>query len=198
MVITHGSGKAVPAARPQRADARRNFERILSEARLVFAESGPDASLEEVARRAGVGIGTLYRHFPTRRALVEAVLADQLDALQKQAEALLDSPTPGDAFATWLRAQMLGAMSCRGLAASAMITMLDDCASTPPICEPMRQAGAALLERAKKAGEVRAEVDIDDLLRIVNAIGLATEDAPDAAMSADRLFTLLVSGIRNS
>jgi AcrR family transcriptional regulator len=197
VVITHESGKTAPAARPRRADARRNFERILSEARLVFAESGPEASLEEVARRAGVGIGTLYRHFPTRRALVEAVLADQIDALQQQAEALLASPAPGDAFATWLRAQMQGAMTCRGLAASAMITMLDDCGNTPPICEPMRRAGAALLERAQEAGDVRPEVDIDDLLRMVNAIGLATEDAPDAAASADRLFTLLVSGIRS-
>src|SRR5947209_2599848 len=125
----------VVAERPQRADARRNRERLLAAAELTFTERGPDASLEEVARRAGVGIGTLYRHFPTRRALVEAVLADQIDALQKQAEALLDSPTPGDAFATWLRAQMQGAMSCRGLAASAMITMLDDCNTTPPICE---------------------------------------------------------------
>jgi AcrR family transcriptional regulator len=196
--VSREATAAAAPARPRRADARRNAERILAQAREVFAESGPDASLEEIARRAGVGIGTLYRHFPTRRALVEAVLSDQVDALRAQADALLDSPSPGDALAMWLHAQMQNSMSCRGLAGSAMIAMLDDADEMPRVCDAMREAGAALLARAQHAGEVRRDADIDDLLRMVNAIGLATEDAADADARADRLLTLLIDGVRNA
>jgi AcrR family transcriptional regulator len=202
------SAPAEPADRPKRADAQRNCERVLEAARAVFAESGPEASLEEIARRAGVGIGTLYRHFPTRRALVEAVFHENLDTLRVQAEELLDrlerhlddpaadGSSPGEALATWLRAQLHNSMLCRGLAAAAMITMLDDEENPTPDCEALRAAGAALLRRAQDAGEMRADTDIDDLLRMVNAIGLATEDAPDATASADRLFDVLIDGVR--
>jgi AcrR family transcriptional regulator len=198
---------ASPAERPMRADARRNAERLVEAAREVFGECGPDASLDEIARRAGVGIGTLYRHFPTRRALVEAVFRDKLESGRVQADELLerlerylDDPnaalTAGDALALWLRAQLRDSTLCRGLAASAMITMLDDDENPRPDCEAMRASGAALLQRAQRDGEVRADTDIDDLLRMVNAIGLATEDAPDAAASADRLFELMIAGVR--
>src|SRR5215218_2449837 len=85
---------------PMRADARRNYERLLATARDVFAEHGPDASLDEIAKRAGVG--TLYRHFPTRLALQEAVVRDQNEASRVQAVALLGEPSAGQALATWL------------------------------------------------------------------------------------------------
>src|SRR5215472_11381674 len=94
-------------ARPMRADAQRNYARLLSAAMAAFTEHGADdTSLEEIARRAGVGIGTLYRHFPTRQALLEAVYRDQVEALRARADDLTGSDDPGEALAAWLRALM--------------------------------------------------------------------------------------------
>src|SRR6266699_4143127 len=93
--------------RPMRADARRNYGRLLAAALAAFSEQGADtASLEEIARRAGVGIGTLYRHFPTRQALLEAVYRDQVEALRARADDLLENAPPADALAEWLRAMV--------------------------------------------------------------------------------------------
>src|SRR6266852_1321868 len=101
------SGAPAPAharePRQMRADAQRNYTRLLDAATAAFLEHGADdVSLEEIARRAGVGIGTLYRHFPTRQALLEAVYRDQAEALHARALELLSSPSPGEALATWL------------------------------------------------------------------------------------------------
>ena len=190
--------QAVPgatAARPQRADARRNAERVLVAAHEVFDEHGADASLEEIARRAGVGIGTLYRHFPTRDVLVQTVMQEELDALEGRAAELLASDDPAEALATWLREQLAAASVCRGLGASAMIKMLDHEGDALP-CEAMRSAGAALVARAREAGVIRSDVDIDDLIRLVNAIGLATEDAPNGSAQAEHLLAVVIDGVR--
>jgi AcrR family transcriptional regulator len=181
--------------RRPRADAVRNRARIVEAAADVFAARGADAAMEEIARAAGVGIGTLYRHFPTREALVEAVFRDGVEQLQALADQLLQSDAPGDALATWLRAQLAQAATCRGLAAEAMLAMLDAGDGGPAPCEAMRQSGAALLERAQAAGDVRPGVDIDDLVRMVQAITLATEDGADAH-TAERLFTFMLDGVR--
>src|SRR5215469_2028522 len=102
---TRGAVGATAPERPMRADARRNYERLLAEAAAAFAERGADdVSLEEIARRACVGIGTLYRHFPTRPALLEAVYKDQVEGLGTLAAKLLTSESPGDALAEWVRA----------------------------------------------------------------------------------------------
>jgi AcrR family transcriptional regulator len=190
---TTGSGAA--ASRPQRADARRNAERVLVAAHEVFDEQGADASLEEIARRAGVGIGTLYRHFPTRDVLVQTVMQEELDALEARAAELLAADDPADALATWLREHLAAAAVCRGLGASAMIKMLDHESDALP-CESMRRAGAELVARAQEAGVVRSDVDIDDLMRLVNAIGLATEDAPGGPAQAEHLLAVVIAGIR--
>jgi AcrR family transcriptional regulator len=184
----------VPVRRP-RADAVRNRARIVETASEVFAARGSEASLEEIARGAGVGIGTLYRHFPTREDLVEAVFHDRLDELQHLAEALLVSDRPWEALSTWLHEQLVQAAACRGLAAEAMLSMLAQDEKEPRACEAMRQAGAALLARAQAAGEVRTEVDIDDLVRMVQAVTLAAEESDDPA-SAERMFQFVLDGIR--
>src|SRR5216683_1164509 len=102
-----GSATQRRADRGMRADARRNYERLLSAAAAAFATRGADdVSLEEIARRAGVGIGTLYRHFPTRQALLEAVYRDQVEALRARADELAEAESPGDALAEWLRAMV--------------------------------------------------------------------------------------------
>ncbi len=185
--------------RSPRADAVRNAARVLEAAREVFAQHGADASLEEVARRAGVGIGTLYRHYPNREALVEAVFRDSIDGLCWRGEELLGADDPGDALVTWLREQMRQASECRGLAAEAMITMLDDrgCGKRNA-CDALHDVGARLLARAQEAGRIRSDVDIDDLLRLVNGIGITTEDAPNREEQADRLFALAMDGLRAS
>ena len=185
--------EAAPARRP-RADAVRNRARIVETAREVFAQRGSDASLEEIARGAGVGIGTLYRHFPTRDDLVAAVFHDRIDELEALAEELLVSDAPGAALATWLHAQLEQASTCRGLAAEAMLTMLAH-TDAPSPCESMRQAGAALLARAQAAGEVRVGVDIDDLVRMVQAVTLAAEECDDPE-AAERLFGFVLDGVR--
>jgi AcrR family transcriptional regulator len=184
------------APRRERADARRNRERVLAAAEALFATQGPNASLEEIARRAEVGIGTLYRHFPTRQALIEAVLRDSVTALCDQADLLLDGATPFEALRTWLRAQLDHATTYGSLAASAMLTSMDDDGATS--CRQMRHSAELLLARAQLAGEVRADVDADDVMRLVGALALAVDDSPDAAERADRLFSLMMDGLRSS
>ena len=181
------------APRRQRADARRNRDAVLAAAKSAFAEHGPDASLDEVARRAGVGIGTVYRNFPTRQALLEAVMGDRLEGLRRQGEELLRSSSPGAALTEFLRAQLEHSGDCRGLAASVMISALDRGEGEPTYCEALQQTGAALLARAQDAGEIRRDTDIDDLVRMVNAIGMATEESPERA---GRLFALMMDGLR--
>jgi AcrR family transcriptional regulator len=151
--------------------------------------------MEEIARAAGVGIGTLYRHFPTREALVEAVFRDGIEQLQAQADELAESDAPGEALAAWLRAQLAQAATCRGLAAEAMLAMLDVGDGEPSPCEQMRRSGAELLARAQAAGEIRRGIEIDDLVRMVQAIGLAAEESADPD-TANRLFEFLLDGVR--
>ncbi|MFN8026416.1 MAG: helix-turn-helix domain-containing protein [Acidimicrobiia bacterium] len=190
-----GTDVETPAVPKLRADAARNRERILDAARTAFAHRGPDASLDEIAKAAGVGTGTLYRHFPTRDDLVQAVFVEGIETLQQQADALLDSDRPGEALGEWLRAQMAHGAACRGLGAEAMLAMLDRPESEPPVCASMRASGGALLARAQAANAVRDDVDVDDLMRMMQAIELAAADSPDPA-SAQRLFDLVFDGLR--
>ncbi|GAA1654810.1 TetR/AcrR family transcriptional regulator [Actinoplanes couchii] len=162
-----------------RSDARRNYERILAAASAEVAVTGADASLEKIARDAGVGSATLHRHFPTRQALLEAVFHDRVEVLCAQAAEL--------SLADWLRAVAEYGATTRGLAASLLAP------PAPSGCETMlSDAGGALLRRAQQAGEIRADVAIIDLLTLVNAVSLATQDGPEAI----RLTTLALNGIR--
>jgi AcrR family transcriptional regulator len=178
-----------------RADARRNYDRLVAVAGAVVAEQGAEASLEEIARRAGVGSATLHRHFPGRYALLEAVFRERVETLCARADGLLDDPAPGDALVTWLRAVVAHAAANRGLGAS----LLMGARSTElgSSCHArILDAGARLLARAQLEHEVRPEVAITDLLRLVNAISLATEQEPGGADHADRLLSLVVRGVR--
>jgi AcrR family transcriptional regulator len=181
--------------RPMRADARRNRQRLLAAARTAFTEHGAEASLDDIARRAGVGSGTLYRHFPTRQALVQAVYHDQVEALCARGYELLDTLPPDDALAAWLRAMADYIATKRGLA-SAMKAIMDDQGSQVFAAskEAMHAAATALLTRAQEAGTVRADADVNDLLRLVHAIAVATEQAPDGG---ERLLSLVMDGLRH-
>ena len=195
--MTSSAPDGAAARRPMRADARRNYQRLVAAAATAFAEHGTDASMDDIARRAGVGPGTLYRHFPTRHALLEAVYRDQVEALCARAYELGDTLPPGEALAAWLRAVAGYVTTKRGLAEALM--------SGPGERQPevfaagkqaMREAGAALVGRAQAAGEVRGDVDVADLLKLGHAIALAAEHAPDGPDQADRLLALVMDGLR--
>ncbi|GII60091.1 TetR family transcriptional regulator [Sphaerisporangium krabiense] len=181
------------APRPMRADARRNYERLLAEAHAAFAELGPDAPLEEIARRAGVGIGTLYRHFPTRLALQEAVYHDHVVGLAGQAAEFADRLPPREAVREWLRALVAHSHTKRGLV-EALKSTLDGRSEVFSACHTyMRQAADTLLARAVAAGEVRDGLDGLELLRMGHAVAVATERSPE---SGELLLTIMMDGLR--
>jgi AcrR family transcriptional regulator len=179
-----------------RADARRNYELLLAAAGAAFAEHGVEASLEDVARRAGVGIGTLYRHFPTRQALAQAVYRAQIEAICAQAEQLLTASSPGEALATWLQSLVDFGATKRGLAEFLKASMQDDGSSLTWSKDAMRSSGGALLARAQQAGVVRPDIEIGDLLRLAHAISWASESTPEGTAGANRCLSLLMDGLR--
>lgn len=193
-----GSGSASASPRAMRADARRNHERLLTEARSAFAERGTDASLEDVARRAGVGIGTLYRHFPNRDALLSAVFEDAVGDLLSRSRELLHAPEPCAALVTWLREMVTHAGEYRGLARSLMSVSTDGTSALARCSGPIREAGGALLARAQEAGTVRLDISIGDLLQLTHAIALAAEETPGDPELADRLLYLTLRGLKDS
>jgi AcrR family transcriptional regulator len=179
-----------------RADARRNRERLLIAARSAFAEQGADAPLEDIAKRAGVGIGTLYRHFPTRLALQEAVFRDQVEVVCAGAEELRDSHEPGEALALWVRSLTGYIATKRGLSSALMKALGKDSELVSSCSAQMKAAGSGLLADAQQAGVMRKEVDIADLLRLVHAVVLATEQAPADDGQRDRLLSVVLDGLR--
>lgn len=191
------ASRTTSPARPMRADARRNYDRILAAAAEAVAEQGAEASLEEIARRAGVGSATLHRHFPSRQQLLEAVFREKVETLCATAADLATGPDPRAALATWLRAVARHAVSNRGLAASLMRGAHDGDTTLGATCHTMiTEAGADLLARAREANAARPDVSITDLLKLVNAICLAVEQEPDGVAQADRLLTLALTGVR--
>jgi AcrR family transcriptional regulator len=187
------------AARPLRADARRNYQALLNAAAAAFVEHGADdVSLEEVARRAGVGIGTLYRHFPTRQALLEAVYRDQVEGLCARADELLATAPPGEALTAWLRSLVQFSSTKRSLT-SAMLATPDKDSELISSCGAMvRQSADALLARAQEAGEVRPDARSTDLIRLVHGVSVAMQYPQADDGQADRMIGLIVDGLRSA
>ncbi|MFI0975752.1 TetR/AcrR family transcriptional regulator [Streptomyces sp. NPDC021093] len=164
--------------KPRRTDARLNRERLVTAAQEVFAEAGPEASLNEIARRAGVGPGTLYRNFPHREALLAAVLQERIERLCALAENLLGAESADEALAEWLYAFMEHARLNQGMGSALLLT--EDAArgaSEPPgiDCHRMIQDAAhALLARAQQRGTARTDLASDDLVPLVVGIALST------------------------
>ena len=186
------------AGRPRRADARRNYGQLVEQARIAFAEFGVDASLDEIARRAGVASGTLYRHFPTRLDLIEVVLAGQIAELVALGRGLLSAEDEFDALSAWLRAAVMHALTYRGLSAAVMNSALDrENGLVSSWHAELFEVGAALLARARQSGAVVANADEADVLKMIGAIAWAAQDAPDSSAQADRLLALLMNGLRH-
>jgi len=186
------TGQAGP---PKRADARRNYERLIAAAAAAFAEHGADdVSLEEIARRAGVGIGTLYRHFPARQAL-EAVYKDQVDGLDVLAGKLLAAESPGDALGEWMRAFVAFGRTKRSLS-SALVETIGKNSQLMSSCSMiLRGRTEELLNRAQEAGEARPEVKCVDIFRLTHGLIMATEVEPSDPDQPDRLLGLVIDSV---
>jgi AcrR family transcriptional regulator len=182
------------ADRPLRADARRNYDLLVAAADAAFTEHGAEASLEDIARRAGVGIGTLYRHFPTREALLAKVLDDSLAAMVARASELESMSPPIVALTTWLEAMIGHATTYNGLSKALAAGMVGTCSELGNSCQAMSTAGARLLVRAQDAGELRADADIKDLMMAVQAAAWASEQLADPD-AAQRMLTMVVDGL---
>lgn len=177
-----------------RADAKKNYDQVLAVAREVFTEQGADASLRDVARKAGVGLGTLYRHFPTREALLETLLRASFDALSARADELETSGSADDALVSWLRETITVTHSHRGVITSMMAAIADPDSALHVSCVTLRASGARLLARAQAEGLARVDIDGADLFALVGALAWLN-DQPSHAPRADHLFGVIASAI---
>ncbi len=189
------AGAAVRVARKPRADSLRNRERVLAAARTVFAAGGPAASLEAVARAAGVGIGTLYRHFPTRETLFEAVYRREVEQLVELAEQLGADLPPLEALRAWMHANVAFVATKKGMSAALAVAIH---ASSDLSIYAMDRLGGALgplLARAAAAQAIRDDVSAEDILRTI--VGLCyTHDKPGWQGNVGRLVDVFVDGMR--
>ena len=182
-------------ARKPRADAVRNRERVLDAAKTVFNAGGPDASLEAVAKRAGVGIGTLYRHFPTRETLFEAVYRREVQQLVDLSDRLKELVSPTEALRHWLRCTIELVATKKGMLAALAPVAYNSSELYADSFSRLTNAADALLKRAVKAEEVRSDVSAEDLVRAL--IGMCyIHDTPGWQDSVMRLLDVFIDGLR--
>jgi AcrR family transcriptional regulator len=182
-------------SRKPRADAVRNRDRVLEAAKTVFSAGGPDASLEAVARTAGVGIGTLYRHFPTREALFEAVYRREVQQLADLAERLKQEPQPVEALRRWMRSNVKFVATKKGMSAALALAAYKNSDLYSYSFDQLTQAVAGLLDRAIAAGEIRDDISPQDLLRALVGMCYLHEE-PGWQKSVLRLVDVFIDGLR--
>lgn len=178
--------------RPKRADARRNYEKVLTAAREAFAEGGESTSLEEIARRAGVGIGTLYRHFPNRQALLEALYVDEVEEVCRSA-AELDAADSWEALTIWFQRFIAYLLTKRALAHELLDYMDKDAPLFQSCRASLFAAGEPLLERAQAAGVVRPDADFAEIMQMV--MGIAKIPNADRAQT-EHIMRIALDGLR--
>jgi AcrR family transcriptional regulator len=181
-------------ARRPRADAARNRERLLQAAKAVFSQGGADASLEAVARQAGLGIGTFYRHFPTREALFEAVYRREVEQLVELAGQLAQEADPVAALRRWLRANVEFVATKKGMAAALAIVMQGTSDLSSYTAERLTGAVGRLMQRAAAAGALRDDIGPGDLLRMLVALCYGS-NAPGWQENVLRLLDVFVDGL---
>jgi AcrR family transcriptional regulator len=188
--------KALDQSRKPRADALRNRERVLEAARTVFSTGGPEASLEAVAKTAGVGIGTLYRHFPTREALFDAVYRHEAQQLAALAERLQTEASPVEALRQWMYSLVKFVATKKGMSAALALVVSKDSDLFSYSSDLLMRSADGLLERAMAAGEIRNDIGPDDLIRTL--VGMCyTHDQPGWQKSVLRLVDIFIDGLRN-
>ena len=178
--------------RPLRADAQRNRDQLISAARAAFTERGSAASLEDIARRAGVGVGTLYRHFPTRHALVEAVYVEEVEALCRSAADEVDGSS-WDALVRWFNRFVDYVATKRALLDEMMATIGQDARIFRSCHDAITGAGEPLLDRAKADGFVRPDVEFIDVIRMVSGITMIRNSSPE---DIRRVLAMALDGLR--
>ncbi|TDV54102.1 TetR/AcrR family transcriptional regulator [Actinophytocola oryzae] len=177
-----------------RADARRNYERIVATAREVFFEHGVEVPLDDIVKRAGVGAGTLYRHFPTRDVLVEAVYRQEIEDLAARVREITKELPPEEALHEWMRSQVAFSIERSGLAA-ALKAAIDEESETFQYCKTMlREAITVLVEEAKAAGVVRDDIEAVDVMRLGHGIGASAKYADEPGR--ERLVSIALNGLR--
>ncbi|MFE2180822.1 TetR/AcrR family transcriptional regulator [Streptomyces sp. NPDC059455] len=177
-----------------RADARKNRDHLLAVAGTVLTEQGVDASLRDIARKAGVGLATLLRHFPTREALLEALLHTSFDEGTARAGELETSSSPEDALVSWLRDCVAWTTEYRGVTVLMAAAIEDTESALHASCVTLRAAGTRLLTRAQDAGVARTDIDGTDLFALIAALAWLG-DQPSLAPRADHLFDVVASAI---
>lgn len=184
---------AAPDGRPMRADARRNYERLLEAARKVFADQGSGASMEAIAKQAGVGVGTLYRHFPKRIDVVEALFRDDVDMLDSTAERGVTQMEPWEGMEAWLRAYVAYARSKRTF----LNELHEAFEKNPGLKSASRSrieaACSRVLARAQEAGQARRDIDGADLMQLVSPM---CTSATLTAEQAERLVPMILDGLK--
>jgi AcrR family transcriptional regulator len=179
-------------ARPKRADARRNYEKVLTAAREAFAEGGESTALEEIARRAGVGIGTLYRHFPNRQALLEALYVNEVEEVCRTAGEL-DGSDPWGALNAWFE-RLMGYLATKQALAQELLNYLETDDPLFQVCRTsLYEAGGPLLKRAQEAGVVRQDVEFAEVMQMV--VGIAKIPASDRSQVA-HILRIALDGLR--
>jgi AcrR family transcriptional regulator len=186
---------AKPPARRARADADRNRRRLLAAAKSAFAKDGANVSLEEIARRAGVGIGTLYRHFPNRDALLAEVYRQALRELAEAAPQLLTEHTPIEALRAWMRLFLDYMATKRVIGPALSATVGGASALYASSADEIRAAMSLLVDRAVANGDIRLDIDPLDLLRAVTGVA-TTEDAEGWRSAARRLIDIIIDGLK--
>jgi AcrR family transcriptional regulator len=192
---TAQGAREAAAPKPLRADAQRNRDRLVEVAATAFAEQGVDASLEEIARQAGVGIGTLYRHFPTREHLVEVVYRREVEALCAAADDLASHHSADMALEQWMQRFVDYIATKRGLAASLRILFNTNSAVFSDLSGRVSLALRQLVEAAAAEGSIRADVDASDVLHALGGI-YSAPDTKDWRDRSRRLVKLLMDGLR--
>jgi AcrR family transcriptional regulator len=191
-VSTAETTQGALAPRPKRADALRNYEKLLTAARDAFAQDGASTSLEDIARRAQVGIGTLYRHFPTRQALLEAVYVGEVQAMCASAADHTGLP-PWEALAAWLR-RFVGYIATKQALAQELLNYVDHDADVFQACRAeLYAAGEPLLRAAKEAGEVRADVSFQEIIQMVGGIAKIPALEPEQVL---HILDVAIDGLR--
>ena len=179
--------------RPLRADARRNYDALIEAARAAFREGGGETSLEEIARRAGVGIGTLYRHFPNRLALLEGVYRDEVDDLDRKSAGLLERPDAAEALHEWLELFLDYAATKRALFHELVEAIGKDSELLTHSRGVIERSVRAVLERAQQAGAVRSDIEAGDVLRLVGGCTMMPGSTEE---QRQRMLQVVAAGLR--
>jgi AcrR family transcriptional regulator len=193
--VAFAKKQSAESMRKPRVDAVRNRERVLEAAKRVFSAGGPDASLEAVARDAGVGIGTLYRHFPTREALFEAVYRREVQQLADLAEQLKEQADPVEGLRRWMRSNVKFVATKKGMLQALALAVDKNSELFAYSSDRLTRAVGGLLDRAIKAGKVRDDISPEDVLRAL--IGMSyMHDQAGWQKSVLRLVDVFVDGLR--